>query len=389
MAVFFLSGATVTLVQASYDISDINIQLLLYEPCPAQAGGYMDLWIKIENNGSRTLRDLTCVLLEEYPFSIDPNEEPERDIGSLPESEVIVLQYKVRVADNAVGGWNEITLNCSAKYYGNTSASFDINVKPGPEFSVGSVTADPLKITSDMKDVKLTVEIQNIGEASAKLVTAELNLPTGFTASESYSDRANLGTIENDSNKEAVFYIDVSEEVKPGIHNTSLTIQYKANDNYITKEIPIELKVKSSALFKIEQTSVKPSELAAGDKAELRIKLSNVGTEEAESISVRIYKKSDQPFDFEENYDYIGNLKPNQTAEAVFTFTVTDDANLKEYLLNLEIRHVDGSDVKLVTKTIPIEVSNEKGFQLLFLVIPIVCIIALMVWWKYNKKQQK
>ncbi|MHA1829784.1 MAG: COG1361 S-layer family protein [Candidatus Heimdallarchaeaceae archaeon] len=396
------------------DSPNLQIQELKYEPYPAEAGKYMDLWIKVENYGLKEAKNVTCILQAEYPFSLDPNEKAERNIGRLPALEEVIFQYKIRIASDAVEGWNEMKLKCSSESKHTwITRKFEVKVKSElPEFAIGKVTSDPLELTPDMDDVKLTVELQNVGKGDAKLVSVELDLPQGFVPSESYSDTANLGTIEKDSSKEANFYIDIDEGVESGRHEANLVVRYKTGfrEGYKTKTLTLELNVKATPIFKIEETTVnlpsgtggmitgyavkgmdvilKPSILAQGDKAELRIKLMNDGEEEAESTSVRIFKQSDQPFDFEENYDYIGNLKPNQTAEAIFKFTVDDDADLKKYLLDLEIRYIEGNDVKIVEKTIPIEVSKEKQSYTLFCVIAVVIVVVLIAW-KYVKGKGK
>ena len=122
----------------------------------------------------------------------------------------------------------------------------------------------------------------------------------------------------------------------------------------------------------------------------MRLKIKNIGFEEAESVSVKIYKQSDQPFDFDEKYDYIGNLKPNQTGEVVLRFDVDDNANLKTYLLKAEIRYLIDDDVKIVEKQIPINVEMEKKDSKLFflgiLFIVFVILFGVYYGWKRIKK---
>jgi len=243
-------------------------------------------------------------------------------------------------------------------------------------------------MTADMNDAKLTVEIQNVGETDARLITAQLNLPAGFTPSESYSDRVNLGTIENGSSKDAVFYLDVAENVTPGVHNASITIQYGLNGQYVSKELPLELYIKDSSLFTIEQVQTTPSPLAVGAKAEVKITLRNVGSEAAESVSLRLYKKSDQPFDVTNNYDYIGNLQPHESSVAIFEMNVDDAANIKDYLLDVEFRYVNGDEVNLVTKTISVEVGTAQGPNLLFFVVPIVVVVFIVLYY-INVRRKK
>jgi len=373
----------------------LQIQELKYNPYPAEAGKYVDLWIKIENVGTEEAKDVTCILLPEYPFSLNPNENATRHIGKLPGTEDVILQYKLRVDSDAVEGWNEMKIKCQTE---NSDSwvihEFDIYVESKiPEFAIGSITSEPTKLFPDSKENKLFIEIQNIGTGDAELVSSELVLPRGIVPSESYSNIANLGTIKEGESKTAEYYIDIDENTTPGNYKAKLIIKYNFNNNrkkYKNQTLDVDIVVKPLPLFEIENVNIIPDKLSQGDRATLRLTIKNVGFEEAKSVSVKIYKQSDQPFDFDEKYDYIGNLEPNQTGEVVFRFNVDDNADLKTYLLKAEIRYLIDDDVKIIEKQIPLRVETEKKDSKLFflgaLFIAFVILSGVYYGWKKIKK---
>ncbi|MCD6590533.1 MAG: COG1361 S-layer family protein [Candidatus Aenigmarchaeota archaeon] len=373
----------------------LQIQELKYNPYPAEAGKYMDLWIKIENIGIEEAKDVTCILLPEYPFSLDPNENATRHIGKLPGAEEIILQYKLRLDSNAVEGWNEMKIKCQTESSNNWIIhEFDIYVESKiPEFAIGSIISEPTKLFPDSEENKLSIEIQNIGTGDAELVTSELTLPKGIAPSESYSNIANLGTIKEGESKTAEYYIDVDKNTTPGNYKAKLIIKYKDSNNnrkeYKNQTLDVDIVVKPLPLFEIENVNTTPDKLSQGDKATLRLKIKNVGFEEAKSVSVKIYKQSDQPFDFDEKYDYIGNLKPNQSGEAVFRFDVDNNANLKTYLLKAEIRHLIGDDVKIIEKQIPIKVEMKKKDSKLFFLGTLFIAFVILAGVYYGRKKIK
>ncbi len=393
----FIAFALLTLPATAHvsNLPLLKIQELKYKPYPAEAGKYMDLWIKIENAGIEDAKNVTCVLLPEYPFSLDPNENAVRNIGKLPGMEEAILQYKLRVDSNAVEGWNEMKIKCQAE---NSETwvihKFEIYVESRiPEFAIGSIKSEPSKLFPDSEENKLSVEIQNIGTGKAELVTAELLLPEGITPSESYSNIANLGTIEEGESKTAEFYIDIDKNVAPGNYKAKLIVRYTDSNNnrkeYRNQTLNVDIVVKPLPLFEIESVATTPEKISQGDSVTLKLKIKNVGFEEAKSVSVKIYKQSDQPFDFDEKYDYIGDLKPNQTGEAVFRFDVSSDANLKTYLLKAEIRYVLDEDVRVVEKQIPVRVEMEKkDSKLLFLGV-LFAILAISLGAYHARKKKK
>ena len=395
VTIFGLVNLTTPVYAYIFGSTVLQIQELKYNPYPAEAGKYMDLWIKIENIGTQEAKDVTCILLPEYPFSLDPNENATRHIGKLPGAEEVILQYKLRVDSNAVEGWNEIKIKCQTENSNNWAIhEFDIYVESKiPEFATGSIVSEPTKLFPDSEENKLSIEIQNIGTGDAELVTSELILPKNIVPSESYSNIANLGTIEEGESKIAEYYIDVDKSTIPGNYKAKLIIKYKDSNNnrkeYKNQTLDVDIVVKPLPLFEIENVNTTPDKLSQGDKVTLRLKIKNIGFEEAETVSVKIYKQSDQPFDFDEKYDYIGNLKPNQSGEAIFRFDVDNNANLKTYLLKVEIRYLIDDDVKIIEKQIPIKVEMKKKDSKLFFLGTLFIAFVILAGVYYGRKKIK
>jgi len=398
--------------QLSSSFPSLRVDEIRYEPFPAEAGKYFDLFIKVQNTGGVDAPNVACRLDPRYPFSLDPGADSEKDIGILPILESVLFQYKVRTASDAVEGDNEVLVTCGTNGLDNGAVTRTIIVNVDskkPSFAVGKVTSLPKDITADMDDVKLTVEVQNIGEGDAKLTTVELILPDKFSPSTSFSTTDNLGLIEKDSVKEAVFDIDV-ENPPAGEYDAQLKIRFKDDNNnqndYITQLINFNIQIQPSPQFTIKEVRaghltssdsftgylvqdgkvVNPSTLAQNSVGELRIRVKNVGEEEAESVSVKVFEDSaNVPIDFDEIFDFIGNLKPGEEGDAVFKFSIDGDAVLKEYLVETEVRFVENTEVDTERFTIPIEISQEAGQNPMIYAVIVIIIIAAAVVWKKKR----
>lgn len=397
-----------------FGIPFLKVDLVKYEPFPAEAGGYVDLFMKVENAGIVDATNLECEIDPSYPFSLDEGAEARKSIGMLPRLDYALFEYKVRVDPNSVKGSNDLKIRCSSDGLDDGVSvvkTLTLNVESrNPDFAIGQIRSIPEDLKAGAEDVKLSIEIQNIGEGLAKLTSAELELPEGFVASSSYSDIYNLGNIDKDSSKEAVFYIDINEDTEAGKYPGVLEIKYKNsnNDEYTEKIIFFDLNVKPSPRFVIEEVRagmstssdsfsgyivqgnsvISPSTISQGSNGELRLTLNNEGEEEAKSVSVKIFKDSTHPFDFDEVYDFVGNLNPGESSDAVFRFNVDGNAVLKKYLLDVEIRYLDGNDVSTESMTVPFEIAREDGTNML-IYIPVIVVLVIVVGIVVFKKRKK
>ena len=115
------------------------------------------------------------------------------------------------------------------------------------------------------------------------------------------------------------------------------------------------------------------------------MRIKNTGGEEGESVRVRAMLKSEQPFDFSngEAFDYVGDLEVGEIGEAVLNFDVGDDAALKTYLLDIEIRCVEDEDVHLFDKKVPVAVANAKQSNLILIFIGGAILMLLYLGYRF------
>lgn len=398
-----ISVGNITFVSAdNNDFAYNKITLLNQDPDPAEPGHYVELRFKVEKLGNDLLRNITFTLDAPYPFSFDPSDNPIKTLGDMKgfsdDDGYYLLYYKLRVDSDALEDTYTVKLK---ETNGNgdvlITREFDIRVNNDkPEFVLGTLVTSPTKLVSDTDEAELDVELQNIGEMDAQNVIMHIELPKGFTETYGYSSRANLGTISASSSKTGQFFVDIDENVKGGVHKAKVTINYKEadsdDDEYKTKTLWLDIPIKSKPMFEIEKVTSLPEKIHAGDSVELKLIIKNIGGEDAESTSIRVFKESSQPFDFDDKTDYIGKLKPGETGEALLKFTVEKDASPKTYLLDIEIRSIDGDDVITQDKTIKIQVVNgEKNNSNKVIGISItamVVILGLGSYYFFRKKKE-
>lgn len=400
--IMFLVALIVPFVMADSDYAKTKATFLNQDPDPAEPGQYVELRWKVEKLGNNLIEDLQYKLELEYPFSLDKGDDGLRDLGdwkgNSDEDEFYTLYYKVKVADDALEDTYKIKLKSTHGLSSPwQSEDFDIRVgnKEKAKFVVGSITTSPLKLTPDLDQAELNINLENIGDGDAENAKFELELPKGFEASYSYSDRDVLGTVEAGKSKTATFYVDVDDKVKGGDYQAKAKILYKdkndEDDEYKLLTLPFTIHLKEAPRFEITKVDVVSGEIYPGSPVEVKLTVKNIGGEEGNAVSIRAFKESSQPFDFDEKSDYIGKLAAGETGEAVVKLNVDKDATPKDYLLDLEIRSIDGSEVVIDNKQFMLNIAEgkEKSGLPSWIVPLIIAMVFALAGYYFGKNKKK
>lgn len=374
--------------------SHVDITLMRTDPDPVSAGTYFDIILKLENIGTKEAGNVSVTILPEYPFSLGPGENARKDYGTLEIMSPVTMRYTLYAGENAIDGLNKLAVAYTTQSGMKVTEDIAVDIESKKiSLYVGGLETDPAKLTSDTDSAKLTVEIQNVGDSDAQMVSSRLILPDGFKPSTSYSTRYMLGTISHDSAKSAIYYIDIDKTVKEGTYPAQILLKYKdttgSRSEYKEKTLDLNIPVMGRPDFEITDISTTPAEIAPGDKnIELKLKIKNTGSKKGESVSVRIFKKSEQPIDLDEKSDYIGTLDINEEGWAVLKLSIDESAALKDYRLDAEIRAIHENSVLVFEHTVPLSVSfvreeipiHEKYQQYY---PPIAGLAILYLLWRY------
>ncbi|MBT7296399.1 hypothetical protein HN836_01965, partial [Candidatus Woesearchaeota archaeon] len=218
--------------------------------------------------------------------------------------------------------------------------------------------------------------------------------PEGITLSQSYSGSALVGNIEPDSTNLATFYIDVDENVLSKEYMASLKVSYKyklydgENDyTYEQKQIPLRIAIKPIPLYEITNVELFPEILTAGDEdVTLKVTVKNIGEEEGESVRIKVYGKTEQPFAYDKSSDFIApSLKPGEEGQGTIYFNVDGKAALQKYYLDFEIKNVVNDDIITYNKKIPVTVTNplpDNPWKFVNIGIGLIVIVVIYLIFK-------
>jgi len=379
-------------VSAVTDFIDIDDYIIdySYDESDAVSGERFTITVTVTNEDNELRENIQLEFKEESPFEFVGDDD--WSIGTLEPDESETKKFRLEVDEDAET--DEYGLEFTLEDNNDDYEDFlEIEVKSdNVELIIGDLQSDPGTILPDMEDVKITVEIQNVGDGDAKFVRAKLILPSGFKPSNSFSDITNLGTIKEGESKEAVFYINTNEDLESSLNLAYIELEYK-NDGHDKKEqLDFELPVHGIPQFSVSGILTNPDVIMQGGYVTLQIELTNIGEKEGKDISVKVFEKSDQPFEFEEKTNFVGTLAPGATGTAIFKFDVEKNGSPSTYLLNIQIRTVSDGNVLVSEETIPVTVEKSERNPMKILVFSLlggtVILVILMVWIMTKKRKR-
>jgi hypothetical protein len=370
------------------DYAFLRASLLNQDPDPAEPGKYVEVRFKVVKYGNSMIEDISYTLDVDYPFSFDRVSDSKIDVGDWRgysnDKEFYTLYYKLRVDKDALEGDYKLKLNYMTKGVITSTEEFTIRIgeRKKPSIVIGALSSSPIRLAPGNKDSELKIDFENIGDGDARHIQVELELPEKITSSYSFSNRVILGTINSGSSKTGSFFIDIDENLKEGIYPAKAIISYKEENDpdnkYRTMILPVDIMLKDIPRFSIEKVEYDESKSVSADMVDIFITIKNIGGKKAESVSIRGFKESSQPFEYDEKSDYIGNLESGESGIGVLKLSVKKDAVPKDYLLSLEIRAIDNSRVLVENKQFMVTVF-EKEKETLIPPIAIYIVVGIII----------
>ncbi|MBD3252545.1 hypothetical protein GF386_02335 [Candidatus Pacearchaeota archaeon] len=374
---FFILIPQVVALTESLEIGEYTVTYS-YDENDVEAGESFNIKVILTNDGENK-SDIRFEFEEDFPFKF--KDEDDLKISLLGEEESRSASFRIEVDEDARSQEYELEFRLEDED-DDYDDEIDIKVDSNqPELIIGDVRSVPLIITPDRDNIQLTITVQNIGGGDANFVRARLELPEGFTSSNSYSDISNLGSIGESEGKEAIFFIDTAKVLDSGAFEADLILEYEdPNDNNKASRLKFDLPVKGRPQFIVSDFEVSPGEVPIGtDDAEVRITITNIGFEEGKETSVRVFESSDIPFEFNEKTRTIGSLKNGESGTGVFTFNVDSNAKTNDYIVKIQIRTVSEGNVYISDETISIEIRESERGNLGVIISLIVLIILVII----------
>jgi hypothetical protein len=397
-----LSAYTTAISDKSSKIQDIAVTLINQEPDPANPGGYVDVRFKFDNNGSGSANNVEVEILLEYPFSLLPDDNAVRNIGTLQSRQKgdvgVIVKYRLLVDKNAVEGKNELKV----RYRVNKEAwiepeEFFIDIRTSDAIlSVDSISVDT-KTLIPGKPSLVTIKVSNKADSIIRDVQADLGISSVPIVPIGSSNQKSTYQINSRSSYDFKFTLLAEPEALSGVYKVPLKLEFEdVTGREYTKNGTIGLIIGATPDMSVtidDSTIFEPGK--AGD---IIIKVVNKGVTDLKFVNLRLMES--EKFKIISNSQvYLGNIdsddfetaafnifvEKNKDAKVILPFQLEfKDANNNDFSenVNLDLSLYSGSEAKRYG------LKKRNGFIGILIIVAIV-LAGLFFYRKYRKKKKK
>jgi hypothetical protein len=342
-------------------------------PTTFNPGDTSEVIVTVKNNGSRDAKNIRLAFQgTEIVSLVGPTVLYINTLNSWSSKDITVTMH---VKEEAPNGIYPIPVICSwHEYYFDSQEGYvtgpeqtallglSFNVVGEGVLNVGDVTTDPTTIRPGDENVEIRVVIINEGDNLARNVEVILQLDDKFNTTYPGSNHSYIEILNANESCEAIFHINIADNIDPDIYSLPLQISFKDIEDHdfnITREITILVSPKPD--FRIVGYT-EPENIIIGDiNVVLHVRVENIGSENVESVGLRITNKTKETFVFDERIVFLGNLSMGEEVEAIFNFDVSDNISANIYQLDIEVRctgdrNIGDDDVYIFYRIINLEV---------------------------------
>jgi hypothetical protein len=325
---------------------DVRLSFVNQDPDPAEPGRYVDIRIKVENNGSIQAENLIVEFMQDYPFSLDPGVDPQDNRGGLPARQLgknaIVIRYKVRVDENAVEGENEAYFRY--KFDGSDWIEIDpyiIDIRTHDAI----ISVDAVNVAKEVLEPGLSsnvgIKISNKADSALEDIKVSLDLggqpfiPIGSTNEQSIY-RMKEGEAHTFN-----FKILANPEALAGVYQIPLKIEYsdEVGKRYFKNStIGLIINSKPDLSVTLDGTGVYES----GNGGEIVTKVVNKGVTDLKFMNMKLLT-GDGYMILSNNEAYLGNIDSDDFETADFDIYVQGTKD-NQITLPIELEYKDANN---------------------------------------------
>jgi len=384
--------------------AQLKVTLQSQTPDPVEPGQIVTVKFKIENEGKETNDDAIVKIVPKFPFSVYGG-SGEKNIGKLRASstgaDAIVVEFKLKVADNAVEEETELELQVQI---GTSIFNFDED-----DFTIDIETQDAIlditSITSEPKQIapgeagEVTIMVKNLADSLLKDIKFKLDYDDDDLPLAPYqsSSERRISQLQSGYQNSLKFKMIADPEASPGLYKVSVTITYndEKGNGYSVSDI---LAITVGEIPKLKAYIKKSDVLQSKKEGKVTLEIANTGSSDVKFLELFLLPSDDYQLVSTTDYYYLGDVDSDDTESEEIDVYINKkvknfklpvmlkytDANNKPFQqqFDLEMNLYSSSQLK---KFGVLETSNSLSYLLFIILI----VVGIILYRNYKKDPEK
>ncbi len=358
---------------------------LKYEPYPAEPGKYVKLWISVENQGLEPAEGVMFQLVPTYPFYLDEGENATRYFPVINAKESVLLEYKVRVASDAVEGWNELKLRYR---FGDYSAWIEMPIRIYVKtkkliLEVKNINITPL-VPQPGDQLNLSIELRNAGDSDIYHIVTKLMVTDSSLVPWRTSTEREVYLLRKNESLTLTFSLLVLPSAETSVAKLPLVLTYQdSSGNTYTKNETIAVKIVAKPHI---ETYLLESDLTSATRGgRVSIDLCNSGLGDARFLRVTVLRGEDFSI-ISSNRFYIGEISSDD-CETIEVELLLEEKT-KTIVIPLELEYLDEDNVHYITNaTVEVKIRGESVGVAMEVALALLSLLFLIFLLKFRRRK--
>ena len=352
-----LITALVILFSGFSTATQIDVQKMTTEPDPLEIGQYADVRFKVTNAGNEDVENLSVSFEENYPFSVDEDNQKRWNIASFESGDAYDFRVPVRVDPNAFQGEETLEVTVSE---GDSSRTYEmpVELKADDDGLVVESVSFPEKVGPGTSRT-MNVTLENTANTYFRNVELSLNPGQNTPAVISGTSSRRVGSMESGEQRELSYRLNVDESAENGVYSIPIQLDYE-NEAGASLSRSESTGIVVGGNPNIEAGLNDGEGLDAGSTGTATLRFVNRGEGTAKFVKIDV-QDSDNYTLISGGSVYLGDMSPDdyQTAEV----EVYADSGSDALEIPVDITYQENGEERTVTQQVNVDVLNSEERQ--------------------------
>lgn len=314
-----------------------------------------------------------------------------KNVGDIKTQGLVTVPILAKILSNASMGEYQVPLTIQYTYlasadnsagdslqnhYRVVSETIPLTIKIKPQVKINVIEAVPENLNVGSGGY-LNLTIKNIGFEDGKKATVKI-IRNGQSPIIPTDSSVFVGDFPRNGIVTCRYKVAVSGDAAKQTYPVDVAVTYENRDGEIVTSATDTVGIPIGGKLSFSVTS-SPASVIQGSDTVINVEYKNNGDTTAYHSQARI--SAVDPFTSSDDTSYIGDLKPGETVTARYQVHAGDDAVIKTYLLDAEIRYRDALDNSQVSDTfkVPVSVDPKPASSGLVSMLPALVAIVIIV----------